>query len=98
MDTSFAGSPFATEAQFTTSTNSLPVALKPTYDTNGVVEFSFVSAPGKAFSVVATTDASVPLTNWSVVGAVIEISPGSYQFKESEASNHAQRFYRVRSL
>jgi hypothetical protein len=97
VDTSFAGSPFASEAQFTTSTNSLPVALKATYGTNGVVEFSFVSTPGKTFSVVAATDPSLPLTDWIKIRAVTEISAGQFHFTDPEASKRQQHFYRVRS-
>jgi hypothetical protein len=45
--------------------------------------------------VLATTNASLPLGNWTSLGAVTEISPGQFQFSDSQATN-TQRYYRVR--
>lgn len=37
------------------------------------------------------------MKNWTVLGAMTETSPGQFQFTDSQATNHPQRFYRVRS-
>jgi hypothetical protein len=51
--------------------------------------------PGLAFTVLATTNASLALTNWMAVGGVTEISNGFYQFADPRATNGIQTFYRV---
>jgi hypothetical protein len=40
---------------------------------------------------------SLPLSNWTVLGGVTEISPGVFQFTDASATNSPQRFYDVRS-
>jgi N-acetylneuraminic acid mutarotase len=64
---------------------------------SGGFKFGFANSHGALFSVLATTNASMPLNNWSSVGSVIEIFPFQFLFTDSEATN-SQRFYRVRSL
>jgi hypothetical protein len=46
---------------------------------------------------LTTTNLLLPLSNWSVIGSVPEISPGVFQFTDLQATNGPQRFYRVRS-
>jgi hypothetical protein len=46
---------------------------------------------------VSTTNLSLPFTNWTVVGASTEISPGQFQFTSQPTANDPQRFYGVRS-
>jgi hypothetical protein len=36
-------------------------------------------------------------SNWTMLGAVSEVSPGQYQFSDPQATNAGQRFYRIRS-
>ncbi len=74
-----------------------PVQLSGmTVGPNGGFQFSFSNAPGALFTVLATTNVALSLSNWEVVGGVTEISPGLFQFTDPQATNHAQRFYRVR--
>ena len=63
----------------------------------GALQFGFTNTPGVSFSVLATTNLSLPLTNWTMLGGVTEISPGQFQFTDPQATNYPQRFYRVRS-
>jgi nitrite reductase/ring-hydroxylating ferredoxin subunit len=93
VDSSFAGSPFAAEQQFDTGLRS----INPVRHANGVFEFSFTATPGASFTAVAATNLSLGLTNWTVLGAITEISPGKFQFTDPDATNNPQRFYRVRS-
>jgi len=65
--------------------------------TNGSFQFSFTNNPGTLFDVLTTTNISLPLSNWTVVGGVTETSPGRYRFNDTQATNRGQRFYRVRS-
>ena len=46
---------------------------------------------------LGTTDLSLPLSNWTVLGALTDNPPGQFQFTDPQATNGALRFYRVRS-
>jgi hypothetical protein len=63
----------------------------------GALQFSFTNVPGLSFTAFATTNVTLRFTNWSQLGAVTEGSPGQFQFTDSQATNYAERFYRVRS-
>ncbi len=65
--------------------------------TAGVFQFSFTNAPGGSFTVWASADVTLPLANWTALGAPLEISPGQYQFTDVDAAINPQRFYRVSS-
>jgi hypothetical protein len=74
-----------------------PILLTdPTVLPGGAFRFSFTNAPGKTFSVLGTTNLTLPLTNWSGLGGVTETAPGQFQFSDPQASNNLLRFYRVR--
>jgi subtilisin family serine protease len=64
---------------------------------NGSFQLAFTAAPGATCTVLATSDPSQPLSNWTVAGAPAEVSAGQFQFTDPQATNNAQRFYRVRS-
>jgi hypothetical protein len=59
--------------------------------------FTFKNVSGATFSVVASTNLALPLSNWTVLGGALEFSPGQYQFTEPLDTNARQRFYRVSS-
>ena len=63
---------------------------------NGSFQFSWSALPGTSFSVLATTNVARQ-TSWSVVGGVMEISPGQFQFNDTQPGTGSARFYRVRS-
>jgi len=93
VDTGFAGSPFATEQQFSIS----PLVINSVRHANGAFEFSFTSTPGASFAALATTNLSLSLSNWTVLGTAAEISPGQFRFIDPQTTNTPQRFYRLRS-
>lgn len=64
---------------------------------DGSFRFTFASSAGAAFTALATTNLSQPLSNWTVLGGVPETSPGQFQFTDPQATNGPQRFYLVRS-
>jgi len=64
---------------------------------SGAFQFSFTNTPGATFTVLATTNLLLPLTEWGESGSVPEVSSGRFQFTDLQATNSAQRFYRVRS-
>jgi len=63
---------------------------------NGNFQIRFVNTPGVSFTVLATTNLSVPLTNWTVLGTATESPLGQFQFIDISATG-PQRFYDVRS-
>jgi alpha-tubulin suppressor-like RCC1 family protein len=64
---------------------------------SGAFQFSFTNATPIHFTVVATTNVLLPLTNWTVLGAATQISSGIFQFTDPQATNFPRRFYQVRS-
>ena len=63
----------------------------------GAIQFSFINVPGASFTILAASDPSLPLANWTVLGPATEISSGRFQFTDSQAGVNPRRFYRVRS-
>jgi hypothetical protein len=81
---------------------SVPAPTVPTitdarFLTSGSFQFSFTNSVGAIFGVLTTTNVALPLTNWTALGGVTEISPGQFQFMDPQATNNPQRFYSVRS-
>jgi hypothetical protein len=60
-------------------------------------QFAFTNALNESFSVLSTTNLSLPLSNWTVLSGVTEFPPGQYKFTDLQATNNPQRFYRIRS-
>lgn len=54
----------------------------PQTTSSGAFQFAFTDNPGLAFTALGTTNVSLPLTNWTILGAVTETSPGLYQFSD----------------
>ncbi len=53
--------------------------------------------PGLSFTAFGTTNAALPFADWTRLGAVTEVSPGQFQFTDSQTASESQRFYRIRS-
>jgi N-acetylneuraminic acid mutarotase len=76
-----------------------PMQLQSTMVNTGVLELSFTNSPGGWFEVIASTNLSLPLANWtSIGGPALEVSPGSYQFMVTNMAGVHRQFYWVRSL
>ena len=65
--------------------------------TNGVFTATFTNTPGATFTALSTTNSALPLSNWDVVGSVVEVVPGQFQLTDLQATNSPARYYRVRS-
>ena len=92
VDTGFLGSPFATEQQFSTGA----FRIDSVHHADGVLELRFTNTPAASFVVLGATNLSLPLSNWTTLGPVTEVSSGQFRFRDAEATNHPQRFYRIR--
>jgi hypothetical protein len=65
--------------------------------TNGAFQFNFLGNPSGTNLVYATTNVTLPTTNWTSLGVIGEIQPGLYWFTDSQSTNYPYRFYQVRS-
>ena len=74
-----------------------PPRLFPARLPNGVFQFSFTNNPTTAsFTIVTSTNLSLPLSNWSSAGAASNLGAGVFQFTTQPSTNASRRFYRVR--
>jgi sugar lactone lactonase YvrE len=75
-----------------------PNLLAPVTSTNGAVQFSFTNnQAGATFTVLSTTDLSLPLDAWTVAGTAANIGSGVFQFTSEPLTNTPQIFYSVSS-
>jgi len=73
-----------------------PISLNdPIVAADGTVSFTFDNISGTNFTAYSTTNISTPFASWSKVGNVPEISPGKYEFTDSQQNTNVSRFYRV---
>jgi hypothetical protein len=64
---------------------------------NGAFQFSFTNNPAASFTVISTTNVSLPLSQWTVAGVPTIVTPGVFQFTSGPGTNGPRRFYSVRS-
>jgi len=74
--------------------NFAPPHLAGAKLTNGTFQITFTNTPGAGFVVLASTNISLSVSNWTVLGAPTESPVGQYRYLDSAAGNQ-QRFYRV---
>jgi hypothetical protein len=63
----------------------------------GSFQFAFTNVSGASFTALGATNLSLPLSNWSVLGAPTEVSSGQFLFTDSQTTNYPRRVYRIRS-
>ena len=64
--------------------------------TNGTFTAMFMNTPGATFTALGTTNLTLRLSDWEVVGSVVEVAPGQFQLTGPQISNSPCRFYRLR--
>ena len=69
--------------------------INPALLPGGVFQFGLIENAGLNFNVLSATNMATALTNWTMLGSTTEISPGQYQFIDSQPTNGGQRFYRI---
>jgi len=62
---------------------------------SGCIAFTFNTSPGALVRVLATTNLSLALDQWTVLGGAAEMTPGWFLSVDMNASNSSQRFYRA---
>jgi hypothetical protein len=66
---------------------------------DGTFSFGFTNVPGNTFTILTTTNVSLALTNWTVLGSVTDAPAGSGMYTYVDAggaTNSEQRHYMVR--
>ncbi|MGA1236891.1 MAG: WD40/YVTN/BNR-like repeat-containing protein [Limisphaerales bacterium] len=93
-----AGTTLGQDLTFSTAVNNR-VQVVPQATTvvpGGGFFLSFTGDPGLSFTVLMSSDAGLPLEEWSELGQPVEYPPGTYQFLDEEGGDGV-RFYRVSS-
>jgi len=93
VDGAFAGSPFATEQQFTVG----PLLVNPIRLPDGEFEFDFTNPTALNFDVLVSTNVGLPLMNWTDLGPATSLGGSLYEFTDPGAIGQPQRFYLLRS-
>ncbi len=74
-----------------------PLLGDATTPTPGQFAFQFAGNPNAAYSVLASTNLLLPLTNWTDLGPATLLSNDLFQYLDSHTASYPQRFYRLRS-
>jgi hypothetical protein len=65
---------------------------------DGSLQLAFTNVSGAPYTILGSTDVSLALSDWQVLGPAVEILPGQFQFTDPQAVNYGDKhFYRVRS-
>jgi len=62
----------------------------------GQLQFLFNGNTGAGYTVLAATNMTLPLTNWTAVGVATQVAIGMFQFSTMQPSNAIQYYYRLR--
>ena len=74
-----------------------PILIGPIWLSNGLFQFAFSNNDlGASFTVLTSTNLSLPLSNWTVAGPATNTASGLFQFSTG-TTNTPQGYYRVRS-
>jgi len=73
----------------------VPALLNPVWS-DGQFQFMVQSEPGLKLEILTATNAALPMSNWTSLGAITNLT-GNMLFTDTTA-NLAQRFYRTRQL
>jgi hypothetical protein len=73
----------------------IPTLLNPVH-ANGNFQFTLASEPGLAFEILASTNATLPAANWSILDTITNLT-GTIPFIDT-APNLNQRYYQARQL
>jgi hypothetical protein len=65
--------------------------------TNGAFQFASSNAINASWTVLSSTNLSLPFVNWTPIGTASNIAPGLFQFTSVPGTNEREQFYIVRS-
>ena len=61
------------------------------------MQLTLSSVSGVTFTVLGTTDLTLPLASWTVLGTMTETTPGQYQFNDSQSMSYPCWYYKIKS-
>jgi len=64
---------------------------------NGSFQLGVDFLPGASITIYASTNVSLPLSSWTILGLATESPAGHYQFTDSAATSFPYRFYQARA-
>jgi hypothetical protein len=73
-----------------------PPRLKGVTLADGSFQLNFTNTPGTVYTVIATTNLLLSVSNWTNLGNTTETAAGQFQFTDTQAAGAPLRFYRVR--
>ncbi len=73
-----------------------PILFAPVRLNNGSFQFSFSNVAGASYSVLASTNVALPVTNWLILGSPTNAGGGIWKFTDPP-STVSRRFYLLRS-
>jgi len=76
--------------------NYKPPHLAGTNMASGNFQLNFTNTPGTSYTILATTNISIAITNWTNLGTTTETAAGQFQFTDTQANANKLRFYRAR--
>jgi hypothetical protein len=71
--------------------------MNPIKTSGGGFQLTFNAAPNGVNTMLTTTDPSLAMSKWTVLGVAPEFAPGLFVFTDAQIGTGAQRFYGVRS-
>jgi hypothetical protein len=74
----------------------LPLKFNCTFTSDGPQLF-FTNTPGATFTLLGSTDFTLPVENWDVLGQPDEIAPGQFRWTDLDYGNYDFRFFMLRS-
>jgi hypothetical protein len=75
--------------------NYKPPRLKGVILGDGSFQLNFTNTPGTIYTILATTNLSLSVSDWTNLGNTTETSAGQFQFTDPQAVGTPLRFYRV---
>jgi hypothetical protein len=74
-----------------------PTLIGSSILSNGAFHFSFANTTNGSFTVLSTTNLTLPFSSWTVVGTAANVASGQFQFTSQPTTNDPELFYGVRS-
>ena len=90
------GAAYGSDASFSTLTVTAPRLTSAHILGTGALQFSFTNVPAASFTVLTSTNVTLPLSSWQVLGHPIESPAGQYQFTSPQPATNRQLFYELR--
>ncbi len=78
---------------FTLTVSGISPVLKPIVNPSGQFLLQFTSSTNAEYTVLASTNLAVPLSNWVTLGNASVLSNTLYQFIDTNSTNFPARFY-----